>query len=294
MMLTDASKAIKKTRLPHKLKQRIIGSIIAFYSCNSFAQADTENQCSSQANTKLEHTLCEIKTKGSSTSLPSLNEFRKNDARMQYLLLKRPAKRLGITLPKPSSAKPKPKPASISQTYKKPAIITKNGREKTQPTVNINNKLDECTLLNDRLKCPFSNYDLVTNAPLRNLDRTSLSSNNTLSIEKATKADQSDLRYNTQVYRTYIEKMLSIGLGYSTMSFTKFSYIYNDSIAQGHDFPERMFDMFELLKTERKTNGIKARYDNKIPESISWCMNLSEALIVCDNKEQNWVYKKTY
>jgi len=77
-----------------------------------------------EGNNEIEAVFCRLKGKG--VNLPSMDDFRRNTPRMQYLLLKRPAQQVGMALPKPtsvvksasvvlpaSSDRPKPKPKKI-------------------------------------------------------------------------------------------------------------------------------------------------------------------------------------
>ena len=76
------------------------------------------------------------------------------------------------------------------------------------------------------------------------------------------------------------------------MSFSKFAATYDDAKRYRLNFSQRFSKMFELLKSEKKTIGIKARYNEDYPQSMSQCMRLDSSIVICDNIHQNWVYKK--
>ncbi|MGH1370707.1 MAG: hypothetical protein ACRBBW_01640 [Cellvibrionaceae bacterium] len=101
----------------------------------------------------------------------------------------------------------------------------------------------------------------------------------------------SEARYWSDSYQHYIEKMLSIGLGASTMSYTKFVYTWQESQLQGQIPQARFSAMFEYLKRDKRALAVKASYDDMTPASISWCQSLSHQLWVCDNGRRNWVYQ---
>jgi len=287
-----------------KLFLRLILPLLVY--SNAFAENNvkvtksTQNTCLNQAESHYEEVWCRIKEKDPSSNLSNLHEFRKNSPKTQYLLLKRPAKKWRIILNKPSIKKTK---SAIKDTL----IISNQAVEKLSPSSRpLNEKitkisyekilikkqknLNHCTLVKKFIHCEGDRFSLQSNASLNRLTKDVLSKNNKLVVNED--LESPPIRAASLMYRDYIEKMLSIGLGYSTMSFTKFFTIYEDSKKQKLIFSKRMFDMFELLKKERKTNGIKDRYDDNYPNSISACMELSTHLIVCDNKAQNWVYQR--
>jgi hypothetical protein len=84
--------------------------------------------------------------------------------------------------------------------------------------------------------------------------------------------------------------MLDIGLGATTMSFTAFHHAFHRMEAQGVDFAQRMERTYQLLKQDRKTLAIKARYHDELPQDLSLCTVINAGIIVCDNVGTNWVY----
>lgn len=269
---------------------------------NSYAFGVKE--CLNTAETALEEVYCEIIIKGKGNTLPDFFNFRRNTEKTQRLLLKRGAARAGISLPKDNG--------EVHQAYLPPQPEITQGKEQSreaqtpaeQPsprnatavlpkTTNARpqNTLESCSLAKEKIICNNQRYFLAINIPANRLQQNALSSLNRLALPSK-QQQQSTLQYLSNIYPRYIEKMLSIGLGDSTVSFTKFYAIYDTSIEQKEDFSQRFEEMFELLKKERKTMAIKQRYRNNFPQSMESCMQLSNTLIACDNIEQNWVYKK--
>ncbi len=273
----------------------IMSLSLLVFSQNS--QAIGLKACKNSAKTELEFTYCEIIEKGQGSTLPDFFGFRRNKESMQRLLLKRGAARTGVTIPKahespsqtslisrsPATEKP------LTESTDTPATVSVPSRPSTGETPE--NDLTDCSLNKEQINCNNRRYFLAVNLPTNRLGQNVLNDNNRLTLPDMPNG-QTQLQYLSNLYPHYIEKMLMIGLGDSTVSFTKFNAIYDTSIQQGEDFSMRFAEMYELLKKERRTMGIKQRYRNNFPESIESCMQLSRELIACDNIEQNWVYRQ--
>lgn len=302
----------------HFMYSAIAGLIISFtiqvtVVHPTFANERTSN-CHSQAQTDLENSYCDIVSKKPNANLPVFLDFKKNDPKMQYLLLKSPAKKLRITLPKPKSMKKKnPVKTEISSDNIEkisPQIRVQNNihhatpdsqRKPADTTPHIISQpqtrgLSRCTLSTHDIQCAKKRYQRVLNKPNHQLSKNALTSHNTLTLpQKSSSSYQSltDNRYLSTVYAHYIHKMLEIGLGDGTMSFTKFAAIYESNKQSTNNFSQRMSKMYEFLKLDKKNNAIQSLYNNNQPASIDACMTLSKTIIICDNKYQNWVYQYT-
>lgn len=234
--------------------------------------------CVEQAQTELERVFCQIKQR-SGKNLPSLGEFRQNPEKTQRLLLRRPAKKLGLTLPQA-----KPGPAVSSSPQPAAAKLT------TPPEVNT---LEDCQLLDETIRCGQQNYRLVRNIANRDLSSGALR-DTVLTLPPFT-ADADAFQQKQQLqkyYESYIEAMLTIGLAEVTMSFTKFSYLYGDVKAQGGDFAQRMNSMFDFLKNDKAQMPVKGRQKSIFPADISYCQALNTSIVLCDNVAENWIYVK--
>ncbi len=230
--------------------------------------------CEAQARSELEHSYCEIVAAGGSGALPNFEDFKKNPEKIQRLLLKREAARVGVTLPEAPVAQTRsPEPA-------KPASAMPS--------------LQHCELKGEQIACAQKSYALQTNKKNNQLRASAFSAQNELRLPSKSDtdfADESDYRYLSQIYPLYIQKMLELGLGDATMSFTKFASVYWQSKVDKVDFSERFRSMYNQLKIEKSRNAVARRYTDALPESIQQCMRLDSSIIVCDNKVQNWVYK---
>ncbi|MFL0811499.1 MAG: hypothetical protein K6L76_13860 [Agarilytica sp.] len=268
-----------------------------------------------EAKSELEKHYCEILIEGYGKKLPNFYNFKRNTPNTQYLLLKPWAKRAGIKLTKPSAqTKSAVMPQAVIEATGRKTTSTNKKQQKSDITEAAANtptnktpfnenssaagqtteqakSVHSCKLRGEEIVCAHDRFFLTTNTPLDRLPKGSLSLRNRL-IFPTRFQSQSNLQYLSEIYPYYIEKMLLIGLGDSTMSFTKFNALYEDALNKGENFSKRFDDMYELLKVERQSMGIKARYRNNFPENIEQCMQLNAGLIACDNVEQNWVYRK--
>lgn len=258
------------------------------------AEALTIKQCRLDAATELEQAYCEILAKGQ--SLPDFYDFQRNPANTQWLLLRSAAKRAGVELPAVDKAATalttsatapafanQPRSAAPSTRAAQP----RRPREATQSP----EALDQCRVTQREIACNDRRYYLAINVPVKRLNPRVLTVDNRLQFAPPA-ADQTSIQYLSNLYPYYIEKMLLIGLGDSTVSFTKFAAIYEQSAAQEENFGQRFSEMYELLKQERRTMAVKTRYRDNYPQSIDNCMQLNSDLIACDNIEQNWIYQK--
>jgi len=240
-----------------------------------------------ESRTELEAVYCQVRH--DYRSLPSLEDFRRNTPAIQRLLLKRPAAQEGIDLP---SLAVKATPASSESRSSAPRVISRS------PGVKASKRLyyvvaeeeveRECELAGELILCGEKQFQLVENQRNRVLKKGSLGTENRLKF--ASSFGQTDSEHWSDSYRAYIESMLSIGLGASTMSYTKFVYSWQQAEQQGLDAETRFSTMFDYLKRDKKNLSIKARYDSLLPTSFSWCQAIAHHLIVCDNRERNWVY----
>lgn len=259
--------------------------------------------CNFEPKTELERVYCEVQDRGAGQGLPSIFEFRKNPPQTQALLLKKPAQRLGLEIPTPGRPKTTARPdtPTVATEPVPPQQIdaispqNKAVREQRESISMETGGVANCELDNESIVCKGERYILQTNLQNRQLDADALTEKNQLSLPSKTAPeyrDESVQRYLSSIYPYYLKKMLRIGLGDATMSFTKFAATYEDITGRGDSFTQRFAKMYELLKTERKSNSVKARYNNSFPASIAQCMRASQDILVCDDIRQNWIYRK--
>lgn len=157
----------------------------------------------------------------------------------------------------------------------------------------VQEQLAGCRLEGERIHCRQRHYELALNQPNRQLEPGALEPDNRLGLAPFS-GDRSDedavLRYLSDAYDRYIPKMLAIGLGANTMSFTTFHHGFHTLEASGVDFAQRMEQTYDLLKQDKRTLAVKARYHDELPADLSLCMVINPDIIVCDNVGTNWVY----
>ncbi|MCL7942816.1 hypothetical protein [Marinobacter sp. ATCH36] len=245
------------------------------------------DDCMGGAKTDLEKLYCQVVSEGQGAGLPSPTDFKRNDPQVQALLLRRPAGRLGLEVPEPgapAAAAPAPRP-----------IDTESEPDRPEPEVDQPQygQLADCRLQGERIACPQQRYNLAMNQPNSKLESDVLGEDNRLGLSPF-RGDRNDeqavRRYLSDAYDRYIPRMLDIGLGANTMSFTAFHNAFHTMEAGGVDFAERMERTYSLLKQDKKTLAVKARYHDELPEDLSLCTVINPDIIVCDNVGTNWVY----
>ncbi len=261
------------------------------------AQAEA---CLSSAETELERLYCQVVEQGGGQGLPSQSDFRRNAPQVQALLLKRPAQRLGLTLPEASGTRAASRPAPETRAQPSKPVPAPNtsaiNRQKAAPTApepSASPSLQGCRLSGEQIRCPNWSFQLALNQPNGNLGPGVLDADNRLGLSPFN-GDHSDeqavRRYLSQAYDRYIPKMLEIGLGANTMSFTAFHNAFHTLEAGGVDFASRMEQTFQLLKQDKQTLAVQARYHQDLPRRIEQCEPVNPAVIVCDNVATNWVF----
>ncbi|MFL0805609.1 MAG: hypothetical protein K6L81_17985 [Agarilytica sp.] len=288
--------------------------LVTTLSISTTSIAISVKQCDVEAATALEETYCAVLKKGHGQSLPDFFSFRRNPNHMQRLILKSAASRAGVELPAKEtransfaeSLRPeitsdnKGGKTEVAQRSAKQSNSAEDKRQGLSPSADtlaptkekyLKESLDNCSIAKEQIACGHQRYFLAINVPIKHLNKNALSADNRL-LFRTKSQNETLLQYLSHLYPEYIQKMLHIGLGDSTVSFTKFHAIYESSLAQNENFVDRFEEMYELLKKERQTMATKQRYRENYPDNINNCMQLTSGLITCDNVEQNWVYKK--
>jgi hypothetical protein len=276
------------------MKVRTCVAIALCLSAASSAVKADSKSCLAQAETAIQQTYCEILRRDPTIRLPNMGEFKNNPEGIQRLLIRRPAERFGLELPAAKVANstalrdnaPPPKPAPQK---------SRRTERQDRSTQNQNFSFANCVMSDNSIECGQDLYRLQVNLRNNQLRAEVFSKENQLNFptkERTEFAQDSDYRYLSHLYPTYIYKMLELGLGDSTMSFTKFATVYWQAKLNGENFHERFRQMYNQLKIEKSQNGIKARYRDNYPIELHQCMRLDADIIVCDDMAQNWVYRR--
>lgn len=252
------------------------------------ASSSAYANCPEQPPTQYERIYCEIKSKGGGAALPSFEDFRRNDPNVQALLLKRPASSLGIDLP--ASTQPTPEVPSSDSKPQRPKPAAEPPKPESIPVAGA---LGECGLQGATIQCLGQSYQLAKNRPNSALKDGVLDESNKLGLESfaGDLSNETTVRtYLSNAYDRYIAKMLEIGLGGATMSFTRFYNSFYRHEAEGVDFAERMESTFSYLKQDKRNLAVSGRLTDELPKRIQECAWAGHSLIVCDNVATNWVY----
>lgn len=260
-------------------------ALVVLGACVGYAwAAPADDACMEDAKTELEELYCTVVSEGQGAGLPSPTDFKRNDPGVQALLLRRPAGRLGLEVPLVSGTSAKSQPP-----HAKPEPAPAETEEDQEPT----GQLTECRLEGKRITCPQRRFELVANQPNSKLADGVLEPDNRLGLSsfKGNRNDEEKVRrYLSDAYDRYIPKMVDIGLGANTMSFTAFHNAFHTMEDAGVDFAQRMEQTFSLLKQDKKNLAVKARYHDELPDDLSLCAVINRDIVVCDNVGTNWVF----
>ena len=158
----------------------------------------TEKFCLLLAENYYEQLYCEVKAMGRGHRLPSLLDFRRNNALPHALSLKRPAAKVGIevVLPKRKSA-----PSRETAPKRTQSKIVHINRE-----MDSDGDLRQCSFYAESIQCADDSYYLVGNEGNRKLEKGALADSNRMDIPiySGLLSDQRALnQYLTRAYRQY-------------------------------------------------------------------------------------------
>jgi hypothetical protein len=259
--------------------------------------ASIDEKCLSQAGSYYERIYCEVVGRGEGRGLPRFEDFEQNDVLVQKLLLKRPAAKLKIKLPShkttnQASHKQVASRANIAKTKKPKSNSASSNETYISPTLS-SVSIKQCRLTHDKILCGKDRFVMKTNQPNKKLSPGVLDESYTMNLPVYSGNKEDDLEvqyYLSNAYTVYIRKMLDIGLGASTMSYTRFFHTYYDLQAKNVSFCDRFETMYRYLKKDKKSMIVNAVLSDKRPEHISQCEEINEQIIACDSGGFNWIY----
>ena len=265
----------------------------SIFGAKGVMAAMSEKHCVALAETDYENIYCQVKFKVLGNRLPDFYEFRESQEWIQASLLKKPAQEAYITLPKPKKHKKRVDAYWWKNETQQPVTtqaMVKEHRPKTleiKPAV-VTKPRDPCRYSVAQITCAQSHWQLQKNKSNRHLPADALSDDNAMKLPKQN--GESDNQYLTQAYPVYIKKMLDIGLGGSTMAYTRFARVYEEGKKQGLVFNERFEKMYTLLKKERQVMGVSNKLPKDFIPSETSCFVWQPTLMTCDNNQHNLVY----
>ncbi len=265
-----------------KIKSLIFFFPFSFLCFSVHSIALNYDDCISFSKNEYEKIYCLIKSKGKGARLPSFQDFKNSNTTTQWLLLKRDANELNIELAKPKMVKNN----KNARQFTGPKESISNKEKNKETSISNENSLQNCVLEKTKIQCKHNLFELV-----RNISRPSSLNKEKLTLFKDNNLSQNQQEFMRFAYSSYINNMLSLGLGDSTMSYTKFNTIFLENKQNQNRFSQRFNKMFNLLIEERKQMSTLASYDNSTPNSIKACWQLEHSIILCDNIKRNWIYK---
>ncbi|MDC0661288.1 hypothetical protein [Marinobacter sp. SS21] len=248
--------------------------------------------CPMQPQTAYEQVYCQVWEKGGGNRLPSFDDFRRNTPQVQALLLKRHAARYGMDMPdsSPEPTRVRPQQVPVNDPLPSPAAESEQEPDLSQSPAFA---FRDCRLEGEIIACPRQRYRLAANQSNSALAEGVLDDTNRLGLEayQGDPNNETELRrYLSQAYDLYIRKMLDIGLGGATMSFTQFYHGYQRHQASGVDYPQRLEATFQLLKRDKQSMAVQARLTDALPQTLDDCEGVGLDIIVCDDVGTNWVF----
>jgi len=275
--------------------------------CVCFSQHTSAaiSQCFVLAETYYEQIYCEIKEQGKGKALPAFVDFKKNNEITQALLLKRDAAALHIPIIMPKRNTSKKDHASRTTKLKQKFDLrnqhTFNSNASSKTNSQISHSLDPssnstpCSFMGNMITCNALKFHQIGNKKNSALKHGVLDRHNKIGltpfIGKKTQQSKIDSYLYTS-YVLYIEKMLEIGLGGVTMSFTKFAYLFNDLLEKKVDFASRFETMYSFLKKDKQQLAVSEKITPSNQLTIDDCFRLTNRIYICDNRVKNYVYIK--
>lgn len=275
------------------------------------SNASANQFCFALAQTVYEQIYCELEVRAQTKGLPSFDQFKKNNEHVQASLLKRPAERNNIKLPKPikplvnapaeameapvNTEAPINSAATVQAPFQAPIHVT--ATEPHSQSVRILNHVNVdtsgCNLVQHQIQCDGQIYQLLGNKNNRHLAADALSDAHKMALP-AYQQGQGVNAYVSQAYEQYIEKMCAIGLCGVTMTYSKFSFLYQDIQAKGMDFVQRFELMYKFLKKDKATMGVSESVQAPSALRMNDCQLLNHMRFVCAYQGRNYIYTKIH
>jgi len=249
--------------------------------------ARAQGDCYTMAQSYYEQVYCDVQAQSRNHGLPPIYEFKRNNATTQALLLRRPARRLGIDVPMPSPSPPSQSPAPTQPTVRK--ALPSHSEPQVRPQ-----RLSGCTLVEALVQCPGQRYRLLGNQSNSRLAPDALQAENKMDLPRfdGNPEDPRAVRaYLHRAYQRYVEQMLAIGLGGATMTYGRFAFLFEDVQDKGLDFRDRFETMYGFLKKDKASMAVDSTPSVDTQLQIEDCDPLSSALLVCSRQGRNYVFQ---
>lgn len=265
--------------------------------------------CPDRTRNYYEKVYCEIFKTAPTARLPTARDFRNNTPAIQKLMLKPIAKRYNVKLDsalfkaRKSKARPQYRSSQnkLSNNVNSTKKLTKKKSTKLPPykqQVIITEKTPvSCKLMKTGIGCSDqTQFRLASNKENSVLEQGALSDANKMGLKNylGDKENKQQLSlFMTTQYNQYLSKMLSIGLGSTTLTYNKFVDIFYITGKSSKRFSDRFETMFSTLKKDKTTLGTPKNIPLTDKLTIKHCQQISDTLFACDLLMKNYVFVKT-
>lgn len=267
-----------------RLAARVMLAILTASQCANLAAA---TKCQAASGNHYEQVFCQLSSSRYNYGLPSLQEFRQNPAKVQYLLLKRAASREGIVLNKPAKSTSATASRSSTATARAAAPKPESNSLAKSPAQDLVDR-SGCRYTRQKIDCGDRQFHLRTNRLNSELPKAALSDANVLRLP-IKRASEPVEAWLAEAYKEYIAALLSIGLAGSSSTYSAFAHTYYELENSGTDFATRIQDSFALLKKDKRSLAASKRYPKTAPiaEDCEW---LESSMVACNSSGKNWIY----
>ncbi|MEM8499961.1 MAG: hypothetical protein AAF542_18210 [Pseudomonadota bacterium] len=283
-----SSHNISITRIMFQALQRAIQITLVTLMALQCANSMAAPKCQAATDNHYEQVFCQLSSSRYGYGLPSIHEFRRNPANVQYLLLKRAASREGIALQKPLNA------SRANGSRSGAAVLSAATQtQKPIPDAKRNHSSEDvgqrgCRYTALKIDCADRQYRLRTNLLNSELPNWALSDANVLRLPQKRAVDSVET-WLAKAYQEYIVALLSIGLAGSSSTYSAFAHTYYELENSSTDFATRIQDSFAMLKKDKRTLAASKRYPESAPSATD-CEWLASTMLACNSAGKNWVY----
>ena len=235
-----------------------------------------ESLCFAKAKTYYEQLYCELKSRGYGSKLPGFYDFQRNDEMTQALLLKGPARSLGVALAMPEVDRRVEPLVAVSA-----------------PTATASRSMGDCYIKGALIVCGNRVFHYRANQLNSALGSRALDESNSMAIVEFPGSYTDDLavtRYLMASYEHYLDKMLVIGLAEATMAYGTFAYLFNDLHDKGVSFSGRFEKMYFYLKQDKRQLAVNRHTLPPGNMTLDDCYPLQK-FWVCGRNKKNHLYR---
>ena len=232
--------------------------------------------CFAKAKTYYEQLYCEAKSRGYASKLPGFYDFQRNDEMTQALLLKGPARSLGIALTMPAVARRAEPELTVAA-----------------PTATASRSMGDCHLKEALIVCGNRVFQFRANQLNNALGNRALDESNSMAIPEFPGSytdGQAVTSYLIASYEHYLDKMLVIGLAEATMAYGTFAYLFNDLHGKGVSFSGRFEKMYFYLKQDKRQLAVNRHALPPENMTLDDCYPLQN-FWVCSRNKKNYLYR---